>query len=90
MYCRFGNNSYTHNINTLHTTIGRERDNDLVINHATVSRHHAEIVSTDAGFEIIDKGSANKVIVNGQFFQRKMLRDGDIIGLGEVVITFIM
>ena len=89
LLCQVGSNTYTYHINDLRTTIGRDNANDLVINHLTVSRHHAEIVSSSAGFEIIDKGSTNKVIVNGQFFQRKVLRDGDIIGLGEVVLTFV-
>ena len=89
LLCRVGNNTYTYQINDLRITIGREKVNDLVINHSTVSRQHAEIVSSSSGYEIIDKGSTNKVIVNGQFFQRRVLRDGDIIGLGEVVLTFV-
>ena len=86
--CRVGNNAYTYNINTPRTTIGRATNNDLILNHTTVSGHHAEIVFTGNYFEVIDLGSTNKVIVNGQFFQRTMLRNGDMIGLGEVVITF--
>jgi len=85
---RSGYDSLTYDIIGHRTKIGRDRNNDLVINHPTVSRSHAEIVSTNAGYEIIDLGSTNKVIVNGQFFQRKILRNGDIIGLGEVVVNF--
>ena len=88
LQCRDGANNFTYKIATPRTTIGRDSDNNLILLHPTVSRYHAEIVSTSAGFEIIDKDSSNKVIVNGQFFQRTMLKNGDIIGLGEAVLTF--
>lgn len=90
LQCKSGYDNFTYNIVNPRTTIGRERDNNLILSHPTVSKHHAEIVSTGVGFEIIDKGSTNRVIVNGQFFQRTMLRNGDIIGLGEAVLTFYM
>ena len=88
LQCKVGYDHFIYKIVTPRTTIGRERDNDLILNHTTVSRYHAEILSAGGSFEIIDKGSTNRVIVNGQFFQRATLRDGDIIGLGETVITF--
>ena len=69
-------------------TIGRESDNNLVIEKPTVSRHHAEIVFNGTAFEIINKSQTNKVIVNGAFVDRGILKSNDKIGLGEVVITF--
>ena len=82
---------FTYNITKPCTTIGRKGyDNDVTFDNTTVSKHHAEIIFTGTGFEIIDKGSTNKIIVNGAFFQHTMLKDGDVIGLGEVVITFYM
>lgn len=88
LQCRVGNNNFTYNISKPSTTIGRENDNDLALDNEKVSRHHAEIVFTGGGFEIIDKKSTNKVIINGQFFERATLKSGDVIGLGESVITF--
>jgi len=90
LQCRAGYDNFSYNIVKHRTTIGRERDNDLILSHPTVSKHHAEIVNKGYGFEIIDLGSTNKVIVNGQFFQHTILKDGDIIGLGEAVLTFNM
>jgi len=90
LQCRAGYDNFTYNITKPRTTIGRGHDNDVVLNHLTVSRHHAEIVNNGYGYEIIDLGSTNKVIVNGDFFQRKILMDGDIFGLGEAVLTFYM
>jgi pSer/pThr/pTyr-binding forkhead associated (FHA) protein len=69
------------------TTIGRE-DSDLVLINDSVSRRHAKIVFNGSAFEIQDLGSTNRVIVNGAFVERGLLRSGDIIGLGEVVIYF--
>jgi len=82
---------FIYNISKPHTTIGRKGyDNDVAFDNITVTKKHAEIIFTGIDFEIIDKGSTNKVIVNGEFFERTTLRDGDVIGLGEVVITFYM
>jgi hypothetical protein len=70
------------------TTIGRDDDNMLILTDKSVSRHHAKVLFTGSDFEIQDLGSTNKVIVNGQFVQRVVLKNGDIIGLGEVVLYF--
>ncbi len=86
---RVGTDTFTYEVCKPKTLIGREQDNDLTLSDNKVSRHHAEIVFNGSSFEIIDKHSTNKVIVNGQFAERAVLRSGDIIGLGEVVITFI-
>ena len=88
LQCRYGFDNFTYKMVSNRTTIGRERDNNLILNHPTVSKHHAEILSTSSGFEIIDKGSTNRLIVNGKFYQQTKLRNGDIIGLGEAVLTF--
>jgi len=87
--CRAGAESFTVEITGPTTRIGREADNDIVLNDKKVSRHHADIVFTGSQFEIIDRGSTNRVIVNGMFVERAILKSGDIIGLGESVITFI-
>lgn len=86
-----GSHGFIYNITKPHTTIGRKGyDNDVTFDSSTVTKKHAEIIFTGTNFEIIDKGSTNKVIVNGEFFQRTPLKDGDIIGLGEAVINFYM
>lgn len=87
--CHVGANIFTYQIDKPKTLIGREQDNDLILSDDKVSRHHAEIIFNGSCFEIEDKRSTNKVIVNGQFVERTVLKSGDIIGLGEVVITFI-
>jgi hypothetical protein len=78
----------TYTVHKPETSIGRDTDNDLILHPNTVSRHHAQLIFNGNGFEIQDLGSANKVIVNGAFIERKILANGDIVGLGEVIIYF--
>lgn len=79
------------NINKTRVTIGRSDDNNLVLAYNTVSHHHAEIVfANNRGFEIVDQGSTNKIYINGQVAERAVLKSGDVIKLGEVVVMFYM
>lgn len=89
LVCQFDNQRFNCSIsNKVETTIGREKDNDVIIPNKTVSRHHAKIVFTGTEFQVIDLDSSNKVIVNGVICKSKVLRNGDMIGLGEALITF--
>ncbi len=69
-------------------TIGRTDDNEICIDHVSVSRAHAELSYQDGTFQIKDLNSANGVRVNGEDFGRCDLRLGDIIELGHVRIRF--
>lgn len=46
--------------------IGRGADNDIRINHASVSHHHARISKTTEGHYIYDNNSTNGLLVNGK------------------------
>ncbi len=48
------------------TRIGRLPDNDIVLDQANVSRHHAVIIDTGTSFVITDLRSANGVEVDGR------------------------
>ncbi len=70
--------------------LGRGEDCDIPINHASVSRTHAELHSAaDGRYEIIDKGSANGVRVNGVELPRSFIDARDVIELGDVILKFI-
>lgn len=64
-------------------TIGREADNDLVLNDSLVSRRHARIVIESNQLVIYDLGSMNGTRVNGQRIQRQPLNEGDLIQIGD-------
>ncbi len=71
------------------TRIGRRPDNDIVFSNNSVSGHHAEIhLRGDGAFYITDLGSGNGVCVNGNHIQQSVLRNGDIVELGEVRFAF--
>ncbi len=67
--------------------IGRADSNNLVLNHASVSRHHARIsVLPGDTTLLIDLGSLNGTIVNGQPVHEHRLANNDriIIGMYEL------
>ena len=70
-------------------TIGRLPANDVAISDQQVSRHHASISWDNDQYIIRDLGSANGTAVNGTVLTGPCpLRDGDVINLGEIVLTF--
>ena len=76
-------------INSPSTTIGRQKDNDLVFLNTSVHRHHAVLTQDPNGqFVITDLGGGNGTIVNGAKKDNSILQDGDIVELGEVRMRF--
>jgi len=68
------------------TLLGRSEECDIVFSSRAVSRRHAQIVQTDAGFVLRDLGSKNGTFVNGQEVQEDyLLRDGDEIQIALAV-----
>jgi ABC transport system ATP-binding/permease protein len=64
-------------------TIGRAKTNSIVVEDALASRVHAILVSSPAGLEIRDNSSSNGTFVNGTLITHAMLRDGDIVTIGN-------
>ena len=69
--------------------LGRTPENDIILNHKSISRHHAKIVREGERYVILDLESANGVRVGGVEHDRVELQSGDIIELGEVRLRFI-
>lgn len=69
--------------------LGRTDDNELIINHRSISRNHAKVIVRDGVFTIIDLASSNGVRINGQLFGSHALYNGDIIELGQVKLRFV-
>jgi pSer/pThr/pTyr-binding forkhead associated (FHA) protein len=70
------------------THIGRGFGADLRLDDPAVSRRHAVIVCDDAGAVILDDRSANGTLVNGGCVARAELRDGDVVVVGRVALTY--
>ncbi len=77
-------------------TIGRAKENDIVLNDRRVSRKHAFLTSDSSGFRLNDGyfengtlvRSVNRVFVNGSPQLEKLLSNGDIITIGESTLAF--
>src|SRR4029450_393556 len=63
--------------------IGRRETNDLRLAGSEVSRDHAEIVATGAGFLVRDKQSRYGTFVNDEPVTERPLSHGDRIRLGR-------
>jgi pSer/pThr/pTyr-binding forkhead associated (FHA) protein len=72
--------------------IGRDGENDMVLESITVSRYHALLLRDEAGLLLFDLESTNGTLLNGvpvRPDEPVCLADGDIIQLGEVVARYI-
>lgn len=68
-------------------TIGRDVKSDFVVNDAEVSRSHTRLTVQSDGCLVEDLASTNGTFVNGQRITTgKMIRPGDVLGLGETVL----
>jgi len=73
----------------LSQVIGRTPENDIVLNHKSISRHHAKIVRDGNRYTILDLESANGVRVGGADRDKVELQSGDVLELGEVKLRFL-
>ncbi len=69
-------------------TVGRGLDNDLVIDDARVSRHHAQVVYRHGHHLLRDLRSTNGTFVNNQPVEAVVLAPGDLISFGGFEILF--
>ncbi|NWG21974.1 MAG: DUF3662 domain-containing protein [Chloroflexi bacterium] len=69
-------------------TIGRGLNNDIVLEDARVSRNHAQLRYRSRRFWLTDMGSTNGTFVNGEPVAERALRDGDVVSLGGLELTF--
>jgi len=69
--------------------VGRAPDNQIVVDHPTISRHHAWVKEDGGEFTAFDIGSANGTFINDERIEApRQLQNGDIIRFGEVEFAF--
>jgi aspartyl protease family protein len=70
-------------------TIGRDSDNDVVINDSKVSRHHLQIIGDGAGFRVVDLNSSNGTFVNDRKIGgESLLMTGDSVRIGNTILPW--
>lgn len=78
----------TYELITPVTLLGRGTDCDLRLVDTGVSRHHAELRVEDGQVVLVDLGSTNGTLVNGQPVRRAALADGTNVTLGRTTLVF--
>ena len=70
------------------TRIGRGSDTDLRIDDPGISRNHAELRRSGGDVMVVDLGSTNGVVVDGQPVGEQRLKDGARVQLGSTTMIF--
>ena len=65
------------------TRLGRHPDSEIMLDDITVSRRHAAIERTPAGYVVTDAGSLNGTYVNQERIERAVLHHGDELQVGK-------
>lgn len=69
-------------------TIGRHSANAVPLHDTQVSRRHLELRGNANGYELLDLGSGNGTLLNGQPVRSAPLRSGDTISIGQSVLMY--
>lgn len=69
-------------------SLGRSRENDIVVAHVSLSRQHARLDVEEDRVILVDLGSRNGSFVDGLQVQQCRLKNGDRIQLGDVELEF--
>ena len=70
------------------TRIGRGSDTDLRIDDPGISRNHAELRRSGGDVTVVDLGSTNGVVVDGQRVGEQRLKDGARVQMGSTTMIF--
>jgi len=73
------------------TSIGRDRDNDIVLDSDSVSRRHAKLEHRDGHFFVVDLDSTNGTFVNDEQDPINVcqLRRGDQLKVGDTIFKYL-
>ena len=68
---------------------GRLDSCTVKLDDGSISRRHAEIKQTGRAFELVDLGSSNGILQNGQRKERFLIRPGDLVTMGAIAFDVI-
>jgi transcriptional regulator of aromatic amino acid metabolism len=75
-------------INRDELRIGKAPENDVVVDHPTVSRNHLVIKRQGDRFLVEDQGSTNGTFIDGAQVREAYLRPGALLEMGDVQLRF--
>ncbi len=73
----------------IETSIGRDEINNISIDHPSISRVHCFINRKENYYEIVDNDSTNGVFINDKKVKKALLKNGDIVKLGDKEFVYI-
>ena len=68
--------------------MGRLADNNIQVEHVSVSGHHAVLKLDGQDYAIKDLGSTNGTRINGEKISEQKLRRNDILRLGNIELLY--
>jgi pSer/pThr/pTyr-binding forkhead associated (FHA) protein len=71
-------------------TVGRAADADVVVADPLVSRHHARLAPRSGRLVLVDLGSTNGTLVNGQRVRESVVGPGDRVQLGGTRLEIVV
>ena len=75
-------------VQTSELVIGRADDSDIVLNHRSVSARHAMLMTRHGRSRLLDLGSSNGTLVNGETYADVELQSGDRVQLGHTTFIY--
>ena len=78
-----------YNMNKERYTMGRLPDNDVRVDNAAVSGHHALVINILNDSFLEDLNSTNGTYVNGKLIKKHALQHGDVITIGHHHLRFV-
>ncbi len=67
--------------------VGRGIDNDVILTDISVSRRHLRLELDPSGITLVDLGSGNGTLLNGERVHQARIASGDRIEIGETVLV---
>jgi DNA-binding NtrC family response regulator len=75
-------------VNEQGTRVGKSPENDVVLDHPTVSRNHLTLRRQGDRFLVKDLGSTNGTFIDGAQVREAFLRPGALLEVGDVQLRF--
>jgi pSer/pThr/pTyr-binding forkhead associated (FHA) protein len=72
------------------TRAGRHPENEIFLDDITVSRRHAEFLTSEEGTTVRDVGSLNGTFVNRKRIEEVKLASGDEVQIGKFKLLYLM